>query len=63
MGTASSLINFILSAAGSLGILVVHMPAPNYVVALGVTIALSMAVSLAGWFALLRSPIKVKGLS
>ncbi|MCC6098931.1 MAG: hypothetical protein LIV25_06805 [Olsenella sp.] len=62
VGTASSLINFILSAAGSLGMLVVHMPAPNYVVALGVTIALSMAVSLAGWFALLRSPISVRGL-
>ena len=62
-GASSSVINFVNTVAGALGMLVVHVPAPNYVVALGSTIAGCMGLALVGWFLLLRSGIAVKGVT
>ena len=62
-GASSSVINFVNTVAGALGMLVVHVPAPNYVVALGATIAGCMGLALVGWFLLLRSGIAVKGVT
>lgn len=62
-GASSSVINFVNTVAGALGMLVVHMPAPNYVVALGATIAGCMGLALVGWLWLLRSGVSVKGVT
>ena len=62
-GASSSVINFVNTVAGALGMLVVHVPAPNYVVVLGATIAGCMGLALVGWFLLLRSGIAVKGVT
>lgn len=62
-GTTSSAINFANTVVGSVGMLLVHLPSPNYVVALGATITLGMLAAVAGWAFLLRSGLVVRGVN
>lgn len=61
-GAASSLINFAHTALGTLGMLVIVAPWPNYIVGIGVLIVATMAGALVGWGALLRSPLPLVGV-
>ena len=61
-GTASSAVNFVYTAMGSVGMVVVHLPQTDYVTALGITLLASLAIATAGWVALLRSDVTVAGL-
>lgn len=59
-GAASSLINFSQTAVGCIGMALVVLPWPNYVIGLGVIIILTMAIAGIGWIALLKSDIPLK---
>lgn len=61
-GAASSLINFAHTAIGCVGMLAAVLPWPNYVVGVGVIIVGSMGVAIAGWVALLRSNVPLRGI-
>ena len=61
-GAASSLINFLHSAIGSLGMVIAALPWANYVEGVGVIIVASMVVAGLGWFALLQSNAPLKGV-
>ena len=61
-GAASSLINFLHTALGSLGMVIAVLPWTNYVEGVGVIIVVSMIVAGLGWFALLRSNAPLKGV-
>ncbi len=61
-GAASSLINFLHTALGSLGMVIAVLPWANYVEGVGVIIVVSMIVAGLGWFALLRSNAPLKGV-
>ena len=61
-GAASSLINFLHTALGSLGMVIAVLPWTNYVEGVGVSIVVSMIVAGLGWFALLRSNAPLKGV-
>lgn len=61
-GAASSLINFLHTALGSLGMVIAVLPWANYVEGVGVIIVVSMIAAGLGWFALLRSNAPLKGV-
>ena len=61
-GAASSLINFLHTAIGSLGMVIAVLPWANYVEGVGVIIVASMVVAGLGWFALLQSNAPLKGV-
>ena len=61
-GAASSLINFLHTALGSLGMVIAVLPWTNYVEGIGVIIVASMIIAGLGWFALLRSNAPLKGV-
>lgn len=61
-GTASSAVNFVYTALGSIGMVVVHLPQTDYVTALGITLLASLTIAAIGWAALLHSGITIKGL-
>ena len=61
-GAASSLINFLHTAIGSLGMVIAVLPWANYVEGVGVIIVASMIIAGLGWFALLRSNAPLKGV-
>ncbi len=61
-GAASSLINFLHTAVGSLGMVIAVLPWANYVEGVGVIIVASMIIAGLGWFALLRSNAPLKGV-
>ncbi|MDB1797324.1 MFS transporter [Eggerthella lenta] len=61
-GAASSLINFAHTAIGCVGMLAAVLPWPNYVVGVGAIIVGSMGVAIAGWEALLRSNVPLRGI-
>ena len=61
-GAASSLINFAHTAIGCVGMLAAVLPWPNYVVGVGAIIVGSMGVAIAGWVALLRSNVPLRGI-
>ena len=61
-GAASSLINFLHTALGSLGMVIAVLPWTNYVEGVGVIIVASMVIAGLGWFALLRSNAPLKGV-
>ncbi len=61
-GAASSLINFLHTALGSLGMVIAVLPWTNYVEGVGAIIVASMIVAGLGWFALLRSSMSLKGV-
>ena len=61
-GAASSLINFLHTAIGSLGMVIAVLPWANYVEGVGVIIVASMIAAGLGWFALLRSNAPLKGV-
>ena len=61
-GAASSLINFAHTAIGCVGMLAAVLPWPNYVVGVGAIIVGSMGVAIAGWVALLRSNVTLRGI-
>ncbi len=61
-GAASSLINFLHTALGSLGMVIAVLPWTNYVEGVGVIIVASMVIAGLGWFALLRSSAPLKGV-
>ena len=61
-GAASSLINFLHTALGSLGMVIAVLPWANYVEGVGVIIVASMIIAGLGWFALLRSNAPLKGV-
>lgn len=59
-GAASSLINFAQTAAGCIGMGLVVLPWPNYVIGVGAVIVITMILAGAGWIALLKSDIKLR---
>lgn len=61
-GSASSLINFMGTALGCLGMFLTLFPWPNYIFALGVITVIGIASAIALWVYLIRSGIKIKGL-
>lgn len=61
-GVASAMINCMQTLVGCVGMVLVVLPWPNYVVALGTIIVVTMAVAAIGWVALLRSKIPLKGM-
>ena len=61
-GAASALINFAHTAIGCVGMLAAVLPWPNYVVGVGAIIVGSMGVAIAGWVALLRSNVTLRGI-
>ena len=61
-GAASSLINFTHTALGTVGMAVAVAPWPNYVVGIGTTIIIAMALALVMWFVMIRKRILIKGL-
>ena len=49
-------------AIGCVGMLAAVLPWPNYVVGVGAIIVGSMGVAIAGWVALLRSNVTLRGI-
>lgn len=61
-GAAASLINFLHTALGSVGMVVAVLPWTNYVEGVGVIIVASMIAAALAWLVLLRSSVPLKGL-
>lgn len=61
-GAASSLINFMHTALGSLGMAIAVLPWPNYIVGIGASMAASMLIAIAVWAALLKSDAPLIGV-
>lgn len=61
-GAASSLINFTHTAMGCVGMICAVLPWPNYVVAIGAMIGITMAFGLICWFFFLKSSIPLTGI-
>ena len=62
-GSTSSVINFMYTLVGCLGMVVVHLPFPDFITALASVLIACMLVSIVLWIALLRSDVKIKGIS
>lgn len=56
-GAAAALINFMRAALGVVGMSLVVLPWPSYIVGISTLMVVTMAVALIGWFALLRSSV------
>lgn len=61
-GAASSLINFMHTLTGCVGMVLAVLPWPNYAEGLGVIMLVFMAIAAGAWFALLRSRVPLKGV-
>ncbi|MDO5117959.1 MAG: MFS transporter [Eggerthellaceae bacterium] len=61
-GSASALINFIITVLGSGGMLLAMAPWTDYVVGIGIAVFACCGIALLGLIALLRSNIEIKGL-
>lgn len=61
-GSASALINFIITVLGSGGMLLAMAPWTDYVVGIGIAVFACCGIALLGLIALLRSNIQIKGL-
>lgn len=61
-GSAAALINFGNTLMGSLGMILGTLPWPTFVMGLGVITLTVSALSLTGWFLLLRSDVPLKGV-
>lgn len=61
-GAASSLINFVHTAIGCVGMVLAVLPWPNYIVGVGVLIIGAMVIAGISWIALLKSNIPLKGI-
>jgi DHA1 family bicyclomycin/chloramphenicol resistance-like MFS transporter len=61
-GSASALINFIITVLGSGGMLLAMAPWTDYVVGIGIAVFACCGIAFFGLIALLRSSIQVKGL-
>lgn len=61
-GSASALINFTRTFIGCIGMFAVMLPWSNYIVAVAMMMIIGMGLALIGWLALLRSPLKLKGV-
>lgn len=61
-GSASSLINFMRTFTGCAGMVLVMLPWSDYLVAVGMMMALGMVASLIGWALLLRSHLTLRGV-
>ncbi|MDY2626066.1 MAG: MFS transporter [Coriobacteriales bacterium] len=61
-GSVSSLINFVRTFAGVVGMALAMLPWSDYLVGLGALIALGAAAALAGWVWLLRSRMVLRGI-
>ena len=61
-GAASSLINFAHTAVGTIGMLAIVAPWPNYIVGIAVLIIATMVAGLVAWAALLRSNVPLIGV-
>ena len=62
IGTASSVMNMSFNLFGCLGMLLASAPFDNRVLAIGVMLAVCSLAGVIGWWALVRSGIKVRGL-
>ncbi len=62
-GSTSSVINFMYTFAGCLGMIIVHLPFPDFITAIASVLVGCMLVSIVLWIALLRSDVKIKGIS
>ncbi len=61
-GSASSLINFMGTAMGCLGMFLTLFPWPNYIFALGVITTIGLVSAIGIWIYLRRSGIRIKGM-
>ena len=61
-GSASALINFIITVFGSGGMLLAMAPWTDYVIGIGIVVFACCGIALLGLIALLRSNIEIKGL-
>lgn len=61
-GVASAMINCMQTLVGCVGMALVVLPWPNYVVGLAVMILVGMGIAAVGWVALLKSDIPLKGM-
>ncbi len=61
-GSASSLINFSSTAFGSMGMALITLPWPNYIVGLSIIMIGSTLLAIVVWITLLRCKPTVKGL-
>lgn len=59
-GAASSLINFSQTAVGCVGMALIVLPWPNYIIGLGIIMIGTMVIAGLGWIALLKSNIPLK---
>ncbi len=59
-GAASSLINFSQTAIGCVGMALIVLPWPNYIIGLGIIMIATMIIAGIGWIALLKSDIPLK---
>ncbi len=59
-GAASSLINFSQTAIGCVGMALIVLPWPNYIIGLGIIMIATMVIAGIGWIALLKSDIPLK---
>lgn len=59
-GAASSLINFSQTAIGCVGMALIVLPWPNYIIGLGIIMIATMVIAGLGWIALLKSDIPLK---
>ena len=62
IGTASSVMNMSFNLFGCLGMLLASAPFDNRVLAIGVMLAVCSLAGVIGWWTLVRSGIKVRGL-
>lgn len=63
VGSASSLINFVHTAFGSLGMVLGTLPWGNFIQGLGIILLVCGGIALIGWFLLLHSGTAVIGLN
>ena len=56
-GAAASLINFMRAGIGAVGMLLIVLPWPNYIVGIAWLAIITMVIALVGWVALMRSSI------
>ena len=61
-GAAASVINFVHSIIGCLGMVLVMLPWQSNIVCIGVIIIVSLAIAIALWVYMLKKPVRVKGL-
>ena len=60
--SASALINFTRVFIGAIGMFMVMLPFPDYIVAVGGLMTAGIAIALVGWYALLRSKLILRGV-